>query len=103
MRYKGTLYFSSIFLVNQSCSSKKSKKNGALEFPDGPEVKTLCSQFRGVGLIPGWGRSHMRNIQNKKTKKALRGARSIMRVTTTHDILQTAFLFVDVRFRFQLF
>ena len=35
-------------------------KMSGKDFPNGPVVKTLCSQCRGLGSIPGRGtRSHM--------------------------------------------
>ena len=36
------------------------KRNSHQDFPGGPVAKTLCSQCRGHGLVPGQGtRPHM--------------------------------------------
>ena len=43
------------FWFKQNNSKKYSCNSWIRDFPGGAVVKTLCSQYRGTGLIPGQG------------------------------------------------
>ena len=50
-------------------STDGSYRNQATDFPGGPVAKTLYSQCRGPGSIPGWGtRSHMLRLRLNEAK-----------------------------------
>jgi len=59
----------SVILISLRIFHSKKLQDSQWSFPGGPVVKTLCSQCRGCGSTPGWGRSCMPDGEAKKKKR----------------------------------